>query len=83
MIAAIERKHNVVWGIGPDKASAVNDATKTMKEKSFNPGIKPNELELVPMAEDAPLGSDGFELFKHCILGDAVTISGPKQIGLF
>ena len=81
MIAAIERKHNVVWGLGPDKASAVNDAKNTIKEKSFNPGIKPNEL--VPMAEDAPLGSDGFELFKHCIIGDAVTSYEPAQIGLF
>jgi hypothetical protein len=83
MIAAIERKHNVVWGLGPDKASAVNDAKNTMKEKSFNPGIKPNELELVPMAEDAPLGSDGFELFKHCMVGDIATNYEPAQIGLF
>lgn len=83
MIAAIERKHNVVWGLGPDKASAVNDAKNTIKEKSFNPGIKPNELELVPMAEDAPLGSDGFELFKHCIAGDVSTGYATAQIGLF
>lgn len=83
MIAAIERKHKVVWGLGPDKASAVNDAKNTMKEKSFNPGIKPNELELVQMAEDAPLGSDGLKLFKHCIVDNAVTSYEPAQIGLF
>ena len=83
MIAAIERKHNVVWGIGPDKASAVNDAKNTMKEKSFNPGIKPNELELVPMTEHADISSDGFELFKHCIIGDVVTNHEPAQFGLF
>ena len=83
MIAAIERKHKVVWGFGPDKTSAVNHAKNTMKEKSFNPGIKPCELELVPMKEDAPLGSDGFELFKHCIIGDVATNHEPAQIGLF
>lgn len=83
MIAAIERKHKVVWGIGPDNTSAVNDAENTMKEKSFNPGIKPSELELVSLEEDAPMGSDGFELYKYCSIGDVATSYEPAQIGLF
>lgn len=83
MIAAIERKHSVVWGIGSTKAEAIAAAIGEIKSKAFNPGIKPSELELVPMEKDAVLGGDGFELFKHCLVGDIATSSEPAQIGLF
>ena len=83
MIAAIELKHNVVWGIGATKAEAIADANNEIKTKTFNPGIKPQELEFVPMQEDAVLTGDGFELFEYCITDNTAANNEPAQIGLF
>lgn len=83
MIAAIERTHNVVWGIGETKADAIADANNEMKTKTFNPGINANELECVPLQPDSKLTGCGIELYQYCDIGQQTTEDQPAQIGLF
>lgn len=83
MIAAIERTHNVVWGIGPTKAEAIADANNEIKTKTFNPGINANDLECVPLQPSAKLTGGGFELYQYCDISNQNTEGQPAQIGLF
>lgn len=74
MIAAIEREHRVVWGIGRTAAEALNDASRVMKAK---PKFKVSKLELATLSPDADLGADGETLWQW------VQGSAPIQDGLF
>ena len=48
MIAAIEEKHSVVWGIGRTEAEALNDAHRQAEKKA---GISMGNLRCVPLWE--------------------------------
>ncbi|NPU91433.1 MAG: hypothetical protein HPY82_05920 [Gammaproteobacteria bacterium] len=74
MIAAIEREHQVVWGIGRTASAAINDANRCMKTK---PQFKVGKLELATLSPDADLGADGETLWQW------VQDSAPVQDGLF
>lgn len=74
MIAAIEREHHVVWGIGTTAEEALNAASRCMKTK---PKFKVGKLELATLSPDADLGADGETLWQW------VQGSAPVQDGLF
>jgi len=64
MIAAINDKQKVVWGIGRNDAEAITDAHNESKQK---PDIDMGNLRCVPLKPDAPLEYDGVGLFEYCI----------------
>ncbi len=65
MIAVIEERESVVWGYGKNDAEAMRDARRWISQKSQ---YKVGRLRFIPLKDNAPLSSDGLELYKHCVL---------------
>jgi len=79
MIAAINNKQKVVWGIGRNDAEAIMDAHN---ESSKKPDINIGKLRCVPLKPEAPLEYDGASLFEYCIF-NAETTNKNTQFDLF
>lgn len=79
MIAVVEKKNKVVWGVGLNNADAMASA---LLEISGKPQFKINksDLEYSPLKEDAPIHLDGKTLFDFCLLDAPNTTT---QFGLF
>ncbi len=79
MIAAINDKQKVVWGIGRNDAEAIMDAHN---ESSKKPDINIGKLRCVPLKPGTPLEYDGASLFEYCIF-NAETKKESTQFDLF
>jgi len=68
MIAAIEEKHQVVWGVGRTDTEALADAHHQARMKQ---GIRMGKLRCVPLDKKADINSmDGEGLWPYCRLDD-------------
>ena len=75
LIAAIERKACVVWGIGSTAAEALSEARA---EISAKPQFKVDALEIAALDDQADPRDDGGTLWHHVILK-----ASPIQESLF
>ena len=92
MIAAVEHRHKVVWGVGPDQQAAYRDALAELKDKTPRAltftrrwpcsarGLKWDKLEYCVIPADADLSGDGEWLYEAYITD---TENQSDQIGLF
>jgi hypothetical protein len=67
MIAAINRRHGVVWGLGGTPAAALDDARSELATKSDRVRLVGlGRIEYATLAPDAdPVTMDGAVLFGH------------------
>lgn len=75
MIAVIEKKTRVVWGVGTSADAAMSHARREIAQK---PRFQVGPLELATLAPGADLDSDGEALWPFVMTADT-----PMQNSLF
>jgi len=79
MLAAINRKHECVWGVGRTAAEARADAYQELRKKGLElrqEGIEP--LEFAPLKPNADLTDDGMSLYQDVMLDQETVQMGME-----